>query len=106
MKTGIELIAEERARHYLPIAQGGEGWTPEHDDMHAKGEMAQAAIHYAELAVMQISFPNLRPPLAPIFWPWDEKWWKPKDQISNLKRAAALLASEIDRLQRLKPPVV
>lgn len=37
-------------------------------------------------------------------WPWDENWWKPSlDPIRNLVKAGALLAAEIDRLQRSKP---
>lgn len=38
MSEGIQLIAEERVRQ---IEQ--EGWTPEHDDEHADGELAIAA---------------------------------------------------------------
>jgi hypothetical protein len=40
-----------------------------------------------------------------IFWPWDQDWWKPSpDPIRNLVKAGALIAAEIDRLQRLAPP--
>ncbi len=48
-------------------------------------------------------------------WPWDPKWWKPlyndeedqtPDEIDNrireLTKAGALIAAEIDRLQRKK----
>lgn len=39
--------------------------------------------------------------LAPAAWPWDKEWWKPsKDQVRNLVKAGALIAAEIDRLQR------
>jgi hypothetical protein len=35
-------------------------------------------------------------------WPWDEKWWKPStNPIRNLVKAGALIAAEIDRLQRV-----
>lgn len=35
-------------------------------------------------------------------WPWDASWWKPSaDPIRNLVKAGALIAAEIDRLQRL-----
>lgn len=40
--SGIEAIASERQRQ---IEQ--EGWTTEHDDTHADGEMARAAACYA-----------------------------------------------------------
>jgi len=37
-------------------------------------------------------------------WPWDEEWWKPdNDAVRNLAKAGALIAAEIDRLQRLQP---
>jgi hypothetical protein len=41
-KTGIELIAAERERHTAKL-----GWTAEHDDEHASGELATAAVCYA-----------------------------------------------------------
>lgn len=36
-------------------------------------------------------------------WPWDKSWWKPTpdDRIRELIKAGALIAAEIDRLQRL-----
>lgn len=37
MSTGIEAIAAERQRQIEK-----EGWTPEHDDTHGAGEMAEA----------------------------------------------------------------
>lgn len=42
MKTGIELIAEERQRQITE-----EGWTPEHDINHTNGQLASAAACYA-----------------------------------------------------------
>ena len=40
------------------------------------------------------------------YWPWDMKWWKPSDEdpIRNLVKAGALIAAEIDRLQRRTEP--
>ncbi len=39
-------------------------------------------------------------------WPWDEEWWKPdNDAVRNLAKAGALIAAEIDRLQRLQPNI-
>ena len=84
-KTGIELIAEERQRQIT-----AEGWTPEHDDEHDNEQLAQAAACYAMP-------PRLRGPLP---WPWDADWWKPGDRIRELTKAGALIAAEIDRLQR------
>ena len=68
-----------------------EGWTPEHDDSHAPGSLADAAACYAG------AFDNQ--PL-PATWPWEVNWWKPKDRRRNLVRAAALLLAEIERLDR------
>ena len=43
MKTGIELIAEERHRQIEK-----EGWTPEHDDQHNAGDLVHAAAAYTK----------------------------------------------------------
>jgi hypothetical protein len=95
MKTGIELIAAERERQISK-----EGWTPEHDDGHTGWELALAAASYSALA----GGINKR-------WVEDELWpsewadcFKPKTGMSNLIRAGALIAAEIDRLNRLAKP--
>ena len=98
MKTGIELIAEERHRQISK-----EGWAPEHDDQHANCELVWAANGYAYLAA---GSPGASAILAagapPAGWPWEREWWKPsKDHVRNLTKAGALIAAEIDRLQRL-----
>lgn len=95
MKTGIELIAEERQRQ---IDQ--EGWTFEHDDKHTDGSLANAAACYAvdknEIAKDEVFL---------LIWPtsWDCEWYKPspENRIKELKKAGALIAAEIDRLQRI-----
>lgn len=86
-KTGAELIAEERQRQ---IEQ--EGWTAEHDDAHNTGDLQHAAIAYIAESIESGT--------GYVYWPWQREWWKPKDRISNLKRAGALIAAEIDRLNR------
>ena len=76
-----------------------EGWTPEHDDEHANGELATAAACYA--ASGAVTFP-----WAPRFrgrhlvWPWSREWWKPRGRRSDLVRAGALIVAEIERLDR------
>ena len=95
--TGIELIAVERQRQIAV-----EGWTPEHDDEHDAGQLSEAAACYADLAAYQGSHVDSpidkRPPMG---WPWSPDWWKPSpDLIRNLVKAGALIAAEIDRLQR------
>lgn len=103
MKTGIELIEEERERQISK-----EGWTAEHDDKHEGREMAWGAVgyvrHYCERAWAyeegrHESYADEEPPND---WYWDDEFWKPKNPISDLVRAGALIAAEIDRLQRIK----
>ena len=96
--SGIELITAERDRQ-IAI----EGWTTVHDDTHADGSLAQAAACYAATAAIQSL--HDRDTLPPCFihkeWPWTREWWKPSDRLRNLEKAGALIAAEIDRLQRL-----
>lgn len=99
MKTGIELIAAERTRQ-IEV----EGWTKHHDDHHSKSEIVEGALSYAHHAGMQLTS---KTPIVyayggpPPIWPWEASWWKPSpDPIRNLVKAGALIAAEIDRLQR------
>lgn len=110
--NGIELIAAERQRQ---IEQ--EGWTPDHDDEHDDGSLAAAAACYAlPMPIMakrvvtrddsggrgecpvwrQVAFN------VPKLWPvsWAPEYWNPKDRVRDLVRAGALIAAEIDRIQR------
>ncbi len=92
--TGIELIAAERQRQ---IEQ--EGWTEQHDDEHKHGELSDAAVCYAT----QARWFSLGKQVCPPYWPvtWDKYYWKPSgNRIRDLIKAGALIAAEIDRLQR------
>lgn len=89
---GAELIAQERRRQI-----DKEGFSATHDDRHEHGELVLAAIAYAEADEVDLGSIFTA---AFSFWPWDACWWKPRDRISNLIRAGALIAAEIDRLQR------
>ena len=88
MSTGIAAIAAERLRQIK-----AEGWTTEHDDAHESGAMARAAACYAQEAGGRLVHP-------PRGWPWEKSWWKPKDRRSDLVRAGALIAAEIERINR------
>src|SRR5688572_30359862 len=88
--TVIEEVAAERKRQ---IEQ--EGWTPDHDDSHGSGSMAQAGACYALSASG-----NCHSAILTEHWPWAREWWKPKDARRDLVRAAALLVAEIERLDR------
>lgn len=97
--SGVELIAVERRRQIE-----AKGWTPEHDDGHVDGELARAAACYA-LGDGRIIAAGSSTPLAPsgaYIWPWAIVWWKPSrgDRLRELAKAGALIAAEIDRLQR------
>lgn len=97
MKTGIEIIAEERTRQ-----QEVEGWTPENDDASISGELANAASCYAMTIDKRAIWVTETTPLYRCIWPFTEKWWKPTpfNRIKELAKAGALIAAEIDRLQR------
>jgi len=96
------LIVEERQRQIE-----GEGWNARHDDTHDSGELARAAACYAlppqirELNTLPLLSAR-RKTLTECLWPWDGRWWKPSrdDRIRELTKAGAMIAAEIDRLQR------
>lgn len=96
-KSGAQLIALERDRQ-LKI----EGWTPEHDDKHKKHELALAASSYIAVVASPDEDGDEHGKVRPCWdWPWSKKWWKPSDDpVRNLVKAGALIAAEIDRLQR------
>lgn len=94
--SGAELIAAERQRQV-----DVEGWTPEHDAEHGRGELIEAAISYAVAGRRAQSRPLItgdRSPYLP--WPFDGGWKPSDDPIRNLVKAGALIAAEIDRLQQ------
>jgi hypothetical protein len=97
--AGADRIAVERRRQ---IAE--EGFDPAHDVAYRAGTLVSAAVVYALHALV-----GLRGGSGPFgleefsrakasFWPWHNKWWKPKSPIRNLERAGALIAAEIDRI--------
>ncbi|KKK78159.1 hypothetical protein LCGC14_2846350 [marine sediment metagenome] len=99
MKTGSELIAEERQRQ---VEQ--EGWTAKHDNMHRGFELSKAGAAYALDVAGERVF-------AKTVWPWANEYWKPTiknnernedDDIRQLVKAGALIVAEIDRLQRFQ----
>ncbi|WP_185839500.1 hypothetical protein [Pseudomonas aeruginosa] len=75
-----------------------EGWTPEHDDEHNGGELADAAACYA-LWAGGINPGNWRE-----FWPWAPEWLKHSEPRRMLVKAAALILAEIQRLDRAAAP--
>lgn len=77
-----------------------EGWSHEHDDKHALGEMALAAATYAVHAAFLALPTGGLGPLMDKLWPFGWGWWKPKDARRDLVRAGALILAEIERLDR------
>jgi hypothetical protein len=95
--TALADVVQERHRQIA-----AEGWTPEHDDAHATGELALAAVCY--VLADQPNFIDATVTEPPPYWPWSFMWWKPKDRRRNLVRAAALIAAEIERMDRASAP--
>ena len=91
---GIAAIADERRRQ---IEQ--EGWTAEHDDKYDNFELVWAGITYAHHA--SIRNDRERAQTRPSGWPWADTWWKPTTRRGELVKSGALIAAEIDRLDRV-----
>lgn len=110
MTKALEDVSAERLRQVET-----EGWTPEHDDGHKRGELTSAsmayltnALVYVQVAAMGVMSPDAlleksrtAPPTKQ--WPWDVRWWKPTTPRRNLVKAAALIIAEIERLDRQAP---
>ena len=106
MKTGIELITEERLRQIEK-----EGWTKEHDSEHTDESLSCVASCYALPGDERIYYGDVSENYPTS---WDKKYWKPancefstddnytEERIKELIKAGALVAAEIDRLQLKK----
>ncbi|AOZ11093.1 hypothetical protein [Cupriavidus malaysiensis] len=86
-----DSAAERDVLAERPRQVEAEGWTPEHEDEHSRGELAMAASCYA------IAGPR---DSAPALWPWAIEWWKPGLPRRNLEKAGALILAEIERRDR------
>lgn len=74
----------------------GEGWSTEHDDAHAPGELARAGGCYADRA----GLPGRSISDIPSRWPWSRDWWKPAGFRRDLVRAGALIIAEGEKFDR------
>lgn len=93
--SGTGMIAAERLRQVTV-----EGWTPEYDDHHRRGELAKAAVCYLIYGKDEI-VGCTNGVGTPYSWPWKPEWWKPSSFIiRNLVKAGALIAAQIDQLLR------
>lgn len=106
--NGVEAIAAERRRQIE-----SEGWSDEHDDQHTDESLALVAAVFAS-PVQLYDFETTHIDQKPIEcrfidpWPasWDDAWDKRNDvdRRQLLVMAGALIAAEIDRLDRLPVP--
>lgn len=87
---GTILITRERIRQFAK-----EGWTRAHDREHGVEALAQAGAAYAceGLVVHRTGIEII---VSAFLWPWERRWWKPKNRLRNLVRAGALIAAAID----------
>lgn len=93
--SGVARITAERTRQIEH-----EGYSAEHDDAHATGQLTLAACCYAHHAVEQ---QRGRDAAIPTNWPWHQGEWNPApDPLRNLEIAGALIAAEIDRILRTR----
>lgn len=96
LSNAINDIAAERQRQIE-----AEGWTPEHDDAHTDGELADAAACYA--LTPRVLNAAAMTEIHDRLWPWNSSWWKPTDRRRDLVKAGALIVAEIERLDRAEP---
>lgn len=98
--AGATLIAIDRQRQYT-----AEGYIGPRDDEYVHGEIGCAAVAYL-LAGLE---PAAGAPYLDInetarsWWPWHPEYFKPDpaDRVRTLVKAGALIAAEIDRLNRI-----
>ena len=86
-KSGIELIIEERVKQIAKYHYHGM-----HDVLYTNKELLFAALAYLNEALYggNVGIED---------WPWDIKYFKNEGYIESLKKAGALIAAELDRIQ-------
>lgn len=91
LRVAIADIAAERQRQI-----DSEGWSADRDDGYAVAELAKAAAAYT------LSACGFTSDAAREMWPrsWSVRWWKPTTPRRDLVKAGALIAAEIERLDR------
>lgn len=99
----MQAVVAERYRQIE-----GEGWSLEHDDKHAIGDLASAGASYAHRAKVHVRehahADYLHNPdfYCPNTWPWSMEWWKPAGFRRDLVKACALIIAEGERFDRLR----
>lgn len=91
MKTGIEQIGDERLKQIKKY-----GYTLYHDAGYNNKHLLMAALAYLKTAIGAEEILTESRPMED--WPWDVKYFKDEGYVENLKKAGALIAAELDRL--------
>ncbi len=93
-RAASDVLAERRRQ------VEAEGWTPEHDDQHDDGSLADAAATFVLLASGWDEGKALE------CWPptWSQEWIKADDERRRLVKAAALIVAEIEQRDRAMLP--
>ena len=82
----MEIKDLETASYLERFRQKMKGYTAEHDQQHAESQLLMAAACY------------LNPSLYPSLWPWDESYYKPVNEESDVIKALALIKAEVERI--------
>jgi hypothetical protein len=90
-QTAMEAIRAERRRQ-IEI----EGFTTDHDDEHDTEALFNAGYAYYSHTIGKAVYDHG----IPTCWPWEARWWKPKDARRNLERAGALMLADQERWER------
>lgn len=97
----VTSVVAERQRQIK-----AKGYTPDHDDEHANGELAAASACYARhvksrsWVFLQDRFDAYRNEPVPDAWPFDAASWKPRSPREDMVKATALGLAEIERMDR------
>jgi hypothetical protein len=95
---GFQRILAEQRRHIEE-----EGWTPEHDDTHTDGSLAQAAFCYAQACSHIEQGSSREEALEKVIgaWPFERHWFKLSNNLDdNYVKAGSLYLAELMRLRR------
>lgn len=95
MKTGVEIIAQERAEQISKHR-----WLPSHDDMHTDGSLRVVAAVLACDGTDAIVSDPLDRGSEFNHWGLREKLTGDDNRVHRLAVAGALIAAEIDRINR------
>ena len=85
---GLELIKEERLKQLIKYR-----YNAVHDSTHINKELALAALAYLYAAIFNDDSSALA------YWPFEREFWHNEGYVENLKKAGALIAAELDRIQ-------